>query len=160
MATRDEIIAGLDMLIREGKRIGAQLTSDQWEKTVDLDGWKGSQVLAHVASIGTIVPQMAAAFGSAAPGADSGAAINIDALNASLVGARADKTIAELVDEIASAYGAVIDFVKSAPDDLLARRVTFAGYKDVEMSDIVVRMVILHGFAHLYSAYAAVMNNP
>lgn len=160
MATREEIISGLEMLIRESRRIGAQLTDEQWATTVDLDGWQGREVLAHVASVGTIVPQMAGSFTSAAPGTDSGASINIDQLNAALVGARKDKTIAELVDEVATAYAGVIDFVKSAPDDLLTRRVTFAGYKDVEMSEIVVRMVVLHGLAHIYSAYSAVMNNP
>ncbi len=160
MATRDEIISGVEMLIREGKRIGGQLTDEQWAKTVDLDGWQGREVLAHVASVGTIVPQMAGSFTSAAPGTDAGASINIDALNAAMVGARKEKTIPELVEEMTAAYTGVIDFVKGAPDDLLTRRVTFGGYKDIEMSDIVVRMVILHGMAHLYSAYAAVMNNP
>lgn len=46
--------------------------------------------------------------------------------------------------------------MKSAGDDTLEKRVTVAGYKDVPFGDVLVRMTILHGLAHLYSVYSAV----
>jgi hypothetical protein len=94
---------------------------------------------------------------NSAPGADGQAGVDINALNAQLVGARAGKPVQELVDEIESAYKAVIEFVKSQPDDVLAQKRTFGGYVDVPSSDLLQRMVVLHGVAHIYSAYAATM---
>ena len=157
MATREELIRGIEMLIQEGRRIGGAFSSDDWSKAKDFDGWKNTEVLAHVAAIGSLVAPMVTGMANAPAGTDAGATVNIDQLNATLVAARADKTAAELVEELEKNYAGVIDFVKNAPDDLLARKATFGGYVDVEVSELLVRMVILHGLAHIYSAYSAVM---
>lgn len=157
MATKAELIGGLELVIQEGKRVASALTEEQWAKTVDLDGWKNKEVLAHVASVGSLVQPMMGAWTSAPAGADVGAGLDINALNEQLVAARRDKSIADLADEIATTYAGVIDFVKNAPDDLMTRKITIMGYKDVAASDLLVRMVILHGLAHIYSAYSAVM---
>jgi hypothetical protein len=157
LATKQELVDGIQFLIQEGKRIGASLDENGWAKVQDHDGWKNTQVLAHVASIGTIVPMFAQNILNAAPGSDGGAGVDIDALNAQLVGARAEKSVQELVDEIESSYKGVIEFVKNQPDDALTRKVTFRGYVDVPVSDIMQRMVVLHGLSHIYSAYAATM---
>lgn len=157
MATKAELISGLELVIQEGKRVAGALSGEQWAKTVDLDGWKNQEVLAHVASVGTLVQPMIGAWANAPAGADVGAGLDINALNEQLVAARRDKSIAELADEIATTYAGVIEFVKNAPDDLMTRQITIMGYKDVEASDLLVRMVILHGLAHIYSAYSSVM---
>ena len=157
MATKQELTNGLQFLIDEGKRIGSQLDEAGWAKVQDNDGWKNKEVLAHVAAIGAIVPVFAQNLANAAPGADGQAGVDINALNAQLVGARAGKSVQELVDEIESAYKVVIEFIKSQPDDLLDQKRTFGGYVDVPLSDLMQRMVVLHGLAHIYSAYAATM---
>jgi hypothetical protein len=156
MATRDELISGLEMLIREGRRLATDLGPQQWEQVVDLDGWKNKEVLAHVASVGSLVPQMAGGFASAGPGNDAMASIDIDQLNAAMVGQRAGKSATELADELESAYIGVIKFVREAPDELLTTRVTARGHKDIPMSDIMNRMVVLHGLGHVYSVYGSV----
>jgi hypothetical protein len=156
MATRTELIDGLEMLIQESRRLATDLKPDQWEHVVDLDGWKNKEVLAHIASIGTLVPQMAGGFASAGPGNDAMASIDIDQLNAAMVGQRAGKSATELMDELATAYAGVIKFVEEAPDDLLTTRVTARGHKDIPMSDILNRMVVLHGLGHVYSVYASI----
>lgn len=157
MATKQELVGGLEFLIQEGKRIGAGLDEAGWAKVQDGDGWKNKEVLAHVAAIGTIVAPFVQNFGAASQGTDTGSGVDIDAMNAGLVAARAGKSVQELVDEIASAYAGVIEFVKSQPDDFWAQKRTFAGYVDVPVADLVHRMVVLHGLAHIYSAYAATM---
>ena len=58
MATKAELIAGYEVLIQEARRIAASLSPDQWALSVDLDGWKGVEVLAHVAGVGTLVVPM------------------------------------------------------------------------------------------------------
>jgi hypothetical protein len=157
MATKQELLTGLQFLIDEGKRIGASLDDAGWAKVQDHDGWKNKEVLAHVASVGTIVPMFAQNMISSAPGTDNGAAVDIDTLNAQLVGARAGKSVQELVDEIEAAYKGVIEFIKSQPDDVLMQKATFRGYVDVTLGDMMQRMVVLHGLSHIYSAYAATM---
>ena len=52
MATRDELVGGIEMLIRECRRLATDLRPEQWEGVVDLDGWKNKEALAHIASIG------------------------------------------------------------------------------------------------------------
>jgi hypothetical protein len=157
MATKQELTNGLQFLIDEGKRIGSSLDEAGWAKVQDLDGWKNKEVLAHVAAIGTIVVPFMGNFANSAPGTDNQAGVDINALNAQLVAARAGKSVPELVDEIESAYKGVIEFVKGQPDDVLAQKRTFGGYVDVPMSDLMHRLVVLHGVAHIYSAYAATM---
>jgi len=115
-------------------------------------------VLAHIAGIGGIVVPMMGGIAGAPAGTDTFAAIDIDQINAGVVAARAGKTAKELADELETAYRGVIEFVKTAPDDVLAKRVTVAGYKDVPISDIAIRMVVMHGMAHIYSVYSSVMN--
>jgi hypothetical protein len=156
MATREELISGLEMLIREGRRLATDLGPQQWDRVVDLDGWKNQEVLAHVASIGSLVPQMAGGFTTAGAGNDAMASIDIDQLNAAMVAQRAGKSATELADELETAYAGVIKFVKDAPEDLLTTRVTAGGHKDIPMSDILNRMVVLHGLGHVYSVYSSV----
>ena len=158
MATREELINGISMVIQEGRRVANDLTDAQWELVVDIDGWKATEVLAHIAGIGGIVVPMLGGIAGAPSGTDTFAAIDIDQINAGIVAARADKTAKELADELETAYRGVIEFVKTAPDDVLSKRVTVAGYKDVPISDIAIRMVVMHGLAHIYSVYSSVMN--
>jgi hypothetical protein len=83
--------------------------------------------------------------------------MNIDEINAGIVAARVGKTPAELAEEVATAYGGVIEWVRVVGDDLLEKRATMSGYKDVPVSDLLLRMTIMHGLGHIYAAYSAVM---
>ena len=157
MATKQELVGGLEFLIQEGKRIGAGLDDAGWAKVQDGDGWKNKEVLAHVGAIGTIVVPFITNIANAAPAADGAAGMDIDALNAQLVGARVGKSVQELVDEIDAAYTGVIGWVKGQPDDFFQQKRTMAGYVDVPISDLMQRMVVLHGLSHIYSAYSATM---
>lgn len=158
MATKEEIVRGIELLIQEGRRVSRDLSTEQWQSVVDLDGWKNQEVLAHVAGVGPLVAPMSTAFSSAPAGSNAMAAVDIDELNAGIVKARAGKSAAELADEIEAAYQQVIVFVRGAPDGLLSRRVTVGGYRDAPLSDILMRMVVLHGLAHVYSVYASIFN--
>ena len=156
MATKDELISGLKMLIQEGRRLAADLSDIQWERVVDLDGWKSKEVLAHVAGIGALVVPMVGGLANAPAGADAMAAVDIDQMNAGIVASKAGRSAKELADELETAYGGVIDFVKNAPEETLAKRATARGHKDVPVSDLVMRMVVLHGLGHIYSVYSSV----
>ena len=156
MATKSEVIDGLEFLIQESHRIAGALTPEEWALASDMDGWKNTEVLAHVAGVGSIiVPYVQAALSTPA-GSDSVGSVDIDALNAGLVAARKGKSPAELADECESGYRALIDYIKSGPDDLLENRVTAGGHKDVQGGELLMRMCVLHGLGHIYAAYSAV----
>ncbi len=158
MATKEELTRGVELLIREGTRLGSDVRAEQWDNIVDFDGWKSKEVLAHIASVAGLVQPMVSGMANAEPGADAMGAVNIDQLNAAMVGQRATKTAEELVAELETNYRGVIEFIRTAPDEMLAKTATANGYIDVPVSDLLNRMVVLHGLAHIYSVYSSIFN--
>ena len=157
--TGTDLVRGLKFLIQEAQRLGENLGDEHWDKTESMDGWKNQQVLAHLAGIGTIVVPFAQNIVAAAPSANSGAAIDIDALNAGIVAARAGKSVPDLVAEVAAAYNGVIDWITAQPETLWEQPRTFKGYRDVPMGDIFMRMIVLHGLGHIYASYSTVFDS-
>ena len=154
--TKDELATGIELLIREAKRIGAQLSESEWANAQDSDGWKNKEILAHIAGVGSIVVPFMQQFASAPQGQDLGAGLDIDTINAGLVGARAGKTIPELVSEIETVMTGAAQFVRNQPDDFWEQKRTMLGYKDTALIDLGMRMIVLHGLSHIYEAYSAV----
>ncbi len=153
MATKAELIDGIQMLINESRRIGSRFTGDEWAMPArDEAGWTNKQVFAHVAAIGGLVVPLIGGMASAPAGTDLGANMNIDAMNAQLVGQRADKSIADLESELETSYGGVIGYLRAAPDELLEKRATIGGFRDLAVGDLLMQMVVMHGIAHLYHA--------
>jgi len=152
MATKDELTNGINVLITEARRIGARLTDDQWAAAGNEGGWTNREILAHVAGVGGMVVPFVTSVANAPPGTDGGAGLDINALNAQVVGQRADKTVPQLIDELAANYSAVIEWLRTAPDDLLDRRTSFAVYQNLTLSDLAMQVVVMHGIAHLYNA--------
>jgi hypothetical protein len=159
MATKEEIIGGIQLLIQEAQRVAASLTPDDWARAQDMDGWKNNEVLAHVASVGGMIAPMMGGMANAPDGANAGAGIDIDALNAAMVGQRKEKSIADLAAEVKTSYSGAIEHIRGVSEDALDKPVSFKGYVNVPLSDVLMRMVVLHGLAHIYGAYAAVFNS-
>lgn len=157
MATKQEMINGLEFLIGEAQRIASVLRDDEWTLAKDSDGWKNTQVLAHVASVGSIAVPFMSQMGTAAPDANVAAGLDINVLNAQLVAARDGKTAQELADECATNYRGIIEFIEKSDEAMWQQPRTIMGYTEVPMGDIFMRMVVLHGLAHIYEAYSAVM---
>ena len=152
MATKEELTTGIQVLMTEAKRIGGRLTDAQWAAAGNEGGWTNKQILAHVAGIGGMVVPFVTSIANAPPAPDGGGAFDIDALNAQIVGQRADKSVPQLVDEVGTSYGGVVEWLRSAPDDLLDRKTSFAVYEDMTVSDLMMQVVVMHGIAHLYYA--------
>jgi hypothetical protein len=156
MATRDELVQGVEFLIRESRRLANDLSEEQWENVVDLDGWKNREVLAHIAGVGGMVVPMTGGLLNAPAGTDALGAVDINALNAGIVAQRAGKSATELADEVEKSYRGVIDWLKGADAAMLEKRVTAGGHKDVPAGDVLMRMVVLHGLGHVYSVYSSI----
>jgi hypothetical protein len=157
MATKAELTSGIEMLIQEGHRLANDLSDAQWEHVVDLDGWKSREVLAHIAGIGGVVAPLVNGLANTPVGTDAMASVDIDQMNAGIVASKAGKSAKELAAELDTAYRGVIEFIKKAPDETLAKRATARGHKEIPVSDLVMRMVVLHGLGHIYSVYNSIM---
>ena len=154
MTTRQDLIDGLKMIIREGQRITSTFEAEDWKKQVHDDeggGWNRKQVYCHITAVGEIAPSMAPSLASVPAGGDAGAGVDINALNAQLVAAKEALSEAELMDAFAAAYEKLIDFVKEMPVEQLQAQTTFGAISG-SVADVVDSLIVLHGLSHIYSA--------
>ncbi len=154
MTTRENLVDGLNMLLREGQRITSGFGPDDWKIQVHDDeggGWNRKQVYCHVTAIGEIAPSMAPNLAAAPAGSDAGEGIDINAMNAQLVAAKEAMSEAELMVAFAAAYEKLIEFVKEMPQEQLDAHTTFAALTG-SVADVIDSLIVLHGLAHIYSA--------
>ena len=151
MATKQEIIDGLEQMIGEAKRVGALLDSlGDWE-SVRPAGWTPRAMYSHVAAVGGMIAQGGPAMLAAPEDADYTQSTNVTQMNAQTVDAMKDMTPAQLVGMIETNYSKVIEFVKGVPDDQLQIKKTFARMT-IPVSDIITNLTVLHGNHHFFEA--------
>lgn len=153
MTTRDELIDGLRTVLREGKRVTSQFGPDDWKRPAlgDEDGWNRKQVYTHLTALAEITPGMVGGLANAAPGQDTAAGLDINALNAQMVASKAQLSEQELMDAFESGFSKLIDFVKTMPEEQLQREAKF-GEIEGNVADIMDGVLVLHGIAHIYGA--------
>lgn len=152
MATKQELVGGLEFMIREAKRIGSRFDNKEWAGRGDDGGWTSKQVIGHVAGIGGIATGFIEQVANAPEGVDAGAGVNINTINAGLVGQRDAMPGNDVVDQLLKSYGQVIEWVRATPDALFEKRATLGGYKNMTVSDIMMQAIVMHGIQHLYRA--------
>ena len=150
MATREEIIAGLEMTVAQAKRTTALYAEGEWDWK-RAGGWTPREVFSHLASLAAIVPQMGAGLAAAPEGADITAGMDVNTMNAQAVSSMASMTPEQIMQALEANYGKLIDYVKGLPDDLLnAKRRLFS--EPIPISDILASNIMLHGLHHVYEA--------
>ncbi len=154
MTTREDLIQGLQMIKREGQRITATFTSDDWKKAVhgeEGDGWNRKQVYCHVTAIAEIAPSMEPNLASVPEGGNAGEGVDIDALNAQLVAAKEALNEADLMETFGTAHDKLIEFIKDIPQEHLDAQTAFGAISG-SVADVIDSLIILHGLSHIYSA--------
>ena len=154
MTTREDLINGLTMIIREGRRITATFSPEDWKKQVHDDeggGWNRKQVYSHVAAIGEIAPSMAPNLATVPEGGNASTGVDIDSMNSQLVAAKEALSETELMDAFAAAYEKLIEFVKEMPEEQLQAHTAFGAISG-SVADVVDSLIVLHGLSHIYSA--------
>lgn len=153
MTTREQLVEGLGVVLREGMRVTSKFGPDDWSRKVLDEGgtWTRKQAFCHLTSIAEITPGMVGGLASAAPEQDSLASIDLDVLNAQLVSAKEQMSEQELMDAFETGFTKLIDFVKTMPDEQLTHKAKF-GLIEGEVSDILDGVLVLHGMAHIYGA--------
>ncbi len=154
MTTREDLVDGLKMILREGQRITSGFEPDDWKIQVHDDeggGWNRKQVYCHVTAIGEIAPSMAPNLASVPEGGDAGAGVDLNAMNAQLVAAKEALSESELMDAFTTAYEKLIEFVREAPEEQLQAQTRFLAVSG-SVADVVDSLIVLHGLSHIYSA--------
>ncbi len=150
MASKDEIVAGLELTVAQGKRTTSLFTEGEWDSERAC-GWTPKEVYSHLASVAAIVPNLAQGLMNAPEDQDIAEGMDVDDMNATSVAAMASMTQEQVMKAFEENYGKLIDFVKSLPDEQLNARRRFIS-DTVPVSDILANAIMLHGIHHVYEA--------
>jgi len=153
MATREELISGLQTVRRHGMRVMSGFGPDDWQKKVIDEGgaWTRKQAYGHLISTAEITPGFVAGLANLPPGANATDGFDIDAFNAQQVAAKDALSGQELMNAFQTAFDGVIKFVQEAPEETLKRPARF-GNLDAPVLDIMDTVLVVHGIAHIYGA--------
>jgi hypothetical protein len=150
MATKEELIAGLELTITQAKRTTALFAEGEWDWK-RASGWTPKEAYSHLAAVAAMVPTFAQAMAAAGEDQDLLQGMDVDQMNAQAVGSMSSMTPELVMQAFESNYRKLIDFVKSAPDDQWNARRRLAS-EAVPVSDILGSAVMLHGLHHVYEA--------
>ena len=150
MATKEEIIDGLELTLSQGKRTTSLYAEGEWDWK-RASGWTPKEVYAHLAAVAAIVPQMAQGLGTAPEGADIAGGMDINAMNDQAVASMRSMPPEQVMQAFETNYRKLIDFIKETPDDLLKQMRSFLS-EPIPVSDILASTIMLHGLHHVYEA--------
>jgi hypothetical protein len=152
MTTRDELVTGLQTVLREGVRVMSGFGPDDWSvKVLDEGGtWTRKQAYAHITATAEITPGFVGGMAKAA-GADAMAGFDINAFNAQMVTAKEKMSGPEVMAAYKAGYEKVIEFVKAMPDEQLQAKAKF-GRLEGQVGEIMDSVLVLHSMAHIYGA--------
>jgi hypothetical protein len=150
MATREEIIAGLELTVQQGKRTTSLFVEREWDSRRAC-GWTPREVYSHLAAVAALVPNLAQGLMNAPEDRDISQGMDVDAMNAQSVAAMASMTPKQVMGAFEDNYARLIDFVKSLPDEQLGSKRRL-GSEPVPVSDILANAIMLHGIHHVYEA--------
>ncbi len=151
MATKQEIIDGMQQVVAQARRV-SKLLDDQgdWDAKRPA-GWTPKEMFCHVAAVSGMIGSMGPAMLSAPESADMTTTTDINALNAQTVSSMSGMTPQQLTQAIEANYGKAIEFVKGVPDEQLQSNKTFA-QMTMPASDLLSNIGVLHANHHLYEA--------
>lgn len=153
MTTREELIDGFRMVVREGLRTTASLGPDDWKQQVhdEEGGWNVKQVFCHLTATVDALPAFAAMLAQAQPGENPGAGFDIDSFNAQGVAAREGMSESELMQAFKTSHEKAIDVVREMPEEQLQQQRRF-GPLEGTVADIAATALVLHALSHIYHA--------
>ena len=159
MTTREELIDGLRMIIREGLRTTANYGPDDWSYQVHDEGggWNVKQVYCHLAFVGDITPGLVGTMSQAPEGQNVAGGIDVDSFNAQGIAAKEQLSEPELMEAFKTSHEKLIEFVQEMPDEQLQQQRRF-GQLEAPVADIMQSVLVLHGISHIYHAQSRPIN--
>lgn len=150
MLSKDQIIAGLQMTLENGKRTTALFRDGEWDAK-RASGWTPKETYAHLAAVAAMVPAFGQSLLRAAEDADVAQSIDIHMMNAQSIAPSASLTPEQIMKGLEESYAKLIAYVKELPDEQLTIRRRFLS-DSVPVADILATSVMLHGLHHVYEA--------
>jgi hypothetical protein len=153
MTTRQDLIDGLQMVIRQGERLMSAFRPEDWKKQTHMeeDGWNRKQVYCHLTAVAEITPNFLPRLAVASEGEDAMGGVDINALNAQLVATKEGLSEPELIANFRTAHEKLIDFIKGVPEEQLQHAAQFGNVRGT-VGEIADSVLVLHALAHIYSA--------
>jgi len=150
MATREELVQGLEFTVQQAKRTTSLWSQSEWT-SARASGWTPKEVYSHLAAVAQIVPQLVQGLQGAGESTDIAQGMDINASNAQAVSATEATEPAQVFQAFETNYSSLIDFVKTMPDDQLQMKRAFLS-ESIQVSDILASTIMLHGIHHVYEA--------
>jgi hypothetical protein len=150
--TREELIAGLQTVLKEGMRVTSNFGPEDWQRKVLDEGgtWTRKQAYAHLTALAEVTPGLVGGLAGSG-GSDVAAGMNIDAVNAQLVAGKETLSEQELTAAYRAGFEKLIAFVKAMPEEQLQSKAKF-GLQEGSVADVMSSLLVLHSMAHIYGA--------
>lgn len=148
MATRADLIEGMNKVVARSEALVGALSDEQWAKPAYEQGWNARQILAHIAAMGSISPVFVRWAVNPPPPTPGNGGPDPDAWNAQQVGAREGKALTELLAEIRAGHQAGIEALDGVTDAQLGASQTLLGHTDTAVN-LLHLFLVDHSLAHL-----------
>lgn len=154
-ATRQDVIDELTSVRGDVDELVGTAPAGAWANPAHSGGWDARQLLSHMASTGGVANFTLMLARGPAGATAAGGSYDIDQFNAQQVAMRAERTVAEILDELRANIARDIAGVEKAPDELLAKH--FKTPWDVEgsVAEVIIESLRRHFRGHLAELAAA-----
>jgi hypothetical protein len=151
MATREELMGGLQFVPAQAKRVAGMLDSaNEWDVKRS-EGWSPKEMFTHVAATVGMMPKMGPDILKAPPEADIVDGLDIAEFNEQGVASMRSMDAKQAVEALSANCGKLSDWVKSLTDEQLASKHVFRGMP-MTMADLLMTVTVMHPVHHLYEA--------
>lgn len=150
MATREEIITGLEFTVAQAKRTTSAFALDEWDARRHT-GWTPKEIYAHLAAVAGMVPAFSQGMMASPEDRDMSSGMDINQMNEQSVSAMRGMAPDQVMQAFAANYAKLIEFVKALPEEQLNVKRSF-GPAPMPVSDVLANVVVLHGIHHVYEA--------
>jgi hypothetical protein len=151
MATREELMGGLQFVPAQARRVAGLLdAANQWD-TKRVEGWTAKEMFVHVAATVGMMPKIGPNVLKAPAEAEVTDGIDIAEFNEQGVASMRSIDVKQAVETLSTNCGKLSDWVKSLTDEQLDSKHTFRGMP-MPMSDLLMTVTVMHPIHHLYEA--------
>ncbi len=150
MATREEIITGLEFTLAQAKRTTSAFGAGEWDARRHT-GWTPKEIYAHLAAVAGMVPAFSQGMMASPEDRDMTSGMDINQMNEQSVNAMRAMAPEQILQALEANYAKLIEFVKALPEEQLNVKRSF-GPVPMPVSDILANIVVLHGIHHVYEA--------
>jgi hypothetical protein len=151
MATRKEVMEGLQFVPAQARRVAGMLDAANGWDARRIEGWTPKEMFAHIAATVGMMPKMGPNVLAASPEADVAGGIDIAEFNEQGVAAMRSLDARQAVEAVSVNCSTLSDWVKSLTDEQLESQHKFRGMP-MTMSGLLMTVTVMHPIHHLYEA--------